>query len=641
MSRPSLYLTLCFLLWMTPTPLPAQDQIAEWLELAKQHYKVQPDSAVFYAIKARDAARNSGDQKGLADASLSMAKNYNQQGFYEEALAADSVALANYRALNDLDGESSTRINIGLVLLNKGAFVPAAEEFLAVHALSDSLNDLHGLAAASSNLGIVYGRTGNFEKSASYFEEAIRHYEADDDTARVISTLLNLGITYLQAGDQAKGMELFQKNYDMALVYGDPEIIANASMNLGSLNYDLGNFEESKKWMTTAIDHYTTLNNLKGIAQAKGNLCMVCLELGQTAMAIEACETAQQNAEQINAHDVLRDIYDQLTALYTKTGDYKKATEYQQLYRALNDSLFTVEQNTLADELERKYKTQKMALEIDNLEQRNKLTELEKQQTQHDLSVTKSNNKILALVLGVVALLALSGFLLFNFYQQKKKAKLREKALEIEQRLLRSQMNPHFIFNSMNSIQSYIAENNSYKAEVYLSKFAQLMRNILSNSRLTLISLADEVETLRLYMELEQERFRGKFDFEINIHSDLEDDLVAVPPLIVQPYVENAILHGVQALESAGRIEVNFTEKDNFLYCEVIDNGIGREKAGAIASQKKREHKSVSMDLTKDRLSMLQEGGASQGAIHIHDLENADGEAAGTKIELILPLTFL
>ena len=201
--------------------------------------------------------------------------------------------------------------------------------------------------------------------------------------------------------------------------------------------------------------------------------------------------------------------------------------------------------------------------------------------------------------------------LLFNRYKLKQKQvriELEKKNIDIEQRLLRTQMNPHFIFNSLNSINSFITDNNSDSAQSFLSKFARLMRYILDNSRKSFVPVEDEIATLQLNMELEQLRFDNKFDFEIEVDEDIDPEFTYIPPMLIQPFVENAILHGLAGKKERGLIRVGFSANKELMHCFVEDNGIGREEAMEIKKKSgKATHRSLGMQVTKERLEILNE----------------------------------
>lgn len=223
--------------------------------------------------------------------------------------------------------------------------------------------------------------------------------------------------------------------------------------------------------------------------------------------------------------------------------------------------------------------------------------------------------------------------------QNRKKNKLleeqKQKALLSELQALRSQMNPHFIFNTLNSIQNFITQNESQDAALYLSKFAKLMRATLANTKRQRIQLKDEIETLKLYLELEQLRLNNKFDYEIMVDENIDTQYEQIPSMLVQPYVENAIWHGISNKEGKGTIRIHFLlEENNLLKCTIEDNGIGRENALKL---KRTNTPSFGMSITKERVELLNSINGNQLTVKINDLK-INNQAAGTRVELFIPI---
>ncbi len=231
-------------------------------------------------------------------------------------------------------------------------------------------------------------------------------------------------------------------------------------------------------------------------------------------------------------------------------------------------------------------------------------------------------------------------FFYYKTLRENEENKLRRRTLEIERTLLRTQMNPHFIFNALNSIQNFIVSNNSLDAERYLSKFAKLMRMILDNSMKQNITLDNELLSLTLYIDLEKARFNNRFTYQINIDDNIEEELILVPAMLIQPFVENAILHGLlHKNDDNGLITIDITENPDkhLLTCSITDNGIGR-KAAAEYSKTNKGHHSVGMQLTRDRLKDLNK--ETEGiSCNIEDLYDSSGNALGTKVTILIPYT--
>ncbi len=223
--------------------------------------------------------------------------------------------------------------------------------------------------------------------------------------------------------------------------------------------------------------------------------------------------------------------------------------------------------------------------------------------------------------------------------KQQKDYERKVEMSKIELKALRSQMNPHFVFNSLNSIQHYIFNSKSDEAVKYLNKFAKLMRVILNNSDKPTVAIEDDLEALKLYLELEQMRFEDKFEYTFVVDENVDLDYDIMPPMLLQPYVENAILHGLTPRKDKGLLTITIKNEGHFIVCTITDNGIGRKRAAEIKrTMPGSKHKSLGMKITEERLRILNEISQSKHSVNIIDLVNADGSAAGTTVELYVPI---
>jgi sensor histidine kinase YesM len=221
--------------------------------------------------------------------------------------------------------------------------------------------------------------------------------------------------------------------------------------------------------------------------------------------------------------------------------------------------------------------------------------------------------------------------------KEKEKMEMNRKIITSELKALRAQMDPHFTFNSMNAIQHFIIKNDKESAQHYLVRFAQLIRRILDNSKSSYISVVDELDTLKLYLELESLRFGNSFTYEIIVDETISKANDCIPSMLIQPYLENAIWHGLMPKQGSGKIELKLSKTENIITCSIEDNGIGREKAMKY-SKSKHGHKSMGMQITRERLEILNFVHHAKLNVKITDLKNEKEEAAGTKVEIHIPL---
>ena len=223
---------------------------------------------------------------------------------------------------------------------------------------------------------------------------------------------------------------------------------------------------------------------------------------------------------------------------------------------------------------------------------------------------------------------------------ERERLEMEKGLIQLEQKALRLQMNPHFIFNALNSIQSHISSQDTKTARYYLAKFSRLMRSVLENSRETMIPLVDEIHTLENYLEVE--RFSGgeKFDYEIEIDPNIDPEEVLIPSMMIQPFIENAIIHGIAHLKTKGHIHVRFIQINKRIECSITDSGVGRQKAAEIKSQQNHRHKSTALLVTQERLDIISAGADWGKSIEFIDLKNSDGSPAGTRVILRIPLIY-
>jgi LytS/YehU family sensor histidine kinase len=260
-------------------------------------------------------------------------------------------------------------------------------------------------------------------------------------------------------------------------------------------------------------------------------------------------------------------------------------------------------------------------------------------------NMPQSNNSIsfVAFVFTLVFIFVISSILIINvslrrnnekLKSEKIQNKLQQQTVMLEMHILRAQMNPHFIFNCLNAINHFILKNEMETASNYLISFSRLVRLVLNNSRQSLITIEEELSMMRLYLDLEKVRFNNAFDYNIHIEKDLDITSLNMPPLIIQPFVENAVWHGLMHKDDPGFLSISIRTNNNILICEITDNGIGRKRAYEFKSKSVEIKKSMGIEITKKRLELLNGSFEPSSFIEIHDLQDKSGIASGTKVVL-------
>ena len=304
--------------------------------------------------------------------------------------------------------------------------------------------------------------------------------------------------------------------------------------------------------------------------------------------------------------------------------------------------LYSEQQIKAIEEMETKYETAKITQEKEQAETNEAFAK--------KLAV-KNRNLFIASILGGSALLLLALFFIYQQQLRKRaelaevkltesenKLKLERKINDAEMKALKSQMNPHFLFNAFNSIQEFIILNNRELASDYLGKFADLMRLYLDHSREKSISLENEISTTSLYLELEKIRFEDTLNYAVNVAENIDTAMVQIPPMLVQPFIENSLKHGLLHKKEDRQLKVDFYFENQTLVCAIEDNGIGREKSAMLNKNKLKKHKSFATSATQNRIELLNIGREKDITLRIIDLKDDDNLALGTRVEIKIPL---
>ncbi|MBD3661772.1 MAG: histidine kinase, partial [Arenibacter algicola] len=326
---------------------------------------------------------------------------------------------------------------------------------------------------------------------------------------------------------------------------------------------------------------------------------------------------------------VRKDATRKLSEVYKYKGDYTKALETYQEYVAVVDTLYVRKEQEIARAARFNRELAAKQSRISGLEQERELAQskyslaLTEQQLVAE-SIKRQNWIIYSLIFGML----LMGLAAYFFYRSNKQQKLANNLLALKS--LRSQMNPHFIFNALNSVNNFIAKSDERSANRYLSDFSTLMRAVLENSDEDFIPLSKELELLELYTKLEHSRFSDKFDYRITVDEDIDIDAFQIPPMLLQPYIENAIWHGLRYREDKGFLQIGIKQKDKLaLEISITDNGIGRKNSAALKTQNQKKQKSKGMGNIKKRIEILNDMYRDRVDVIISDLET---NGTGTKV---------
>nr|WP_295924927.1 histidine kinase [uncultured Dyadobacter sp.] len=582
------------------------------------------DSAAFYFRKSMAAYRNIPLKKKLY---LLQSLAYNYQALNEK----DSLIFyirALEKAIKPLSEKDARKITATTTIASSYAVINEYDNAIKNYRLavrqSMLTKDSSNIVAALVNIGLTYNQLDD-NRLAIYYTLQALPYLGNDDYPRLV-TYVNLTDYYLNMEMQDSVRYFLTKANAIAVKMNNQAAIHSIEIKQALLMIAEKKYAPAKIALQRSLDYH--LKNEPGTDIINCLLVYATLDtaLNNYSAADKHLNLLLDLAQKIDMNAYKLEALKLHIAVKQRLGQYKQAFELQKDFIAINDSVKTKNAQTELAKLQTEFQTSQKEEKIRLLQSENQIKDLEIEAS------FRNKTLLILLLLGLVFVFGVA----YYIRQLRNKAELQNLKSTLEVKALRSQMNPHFIFNSLNSIQKYIWENRQEDASEYLTKFARLIRLVLENSLYESVNLTDELASLRLYIEMEQRRNNQKFDYTIAVAENIDTESTLIPPLLLQPYIENAIWHGLSQKDGHGRLDIVIEKTAENLICRIEDDGIGRAKSAEIKVDGIQK-KSLAMNISSQRIEWLKKGTNVRSSVEI--IDKFDGnEATGTTVLLTLPL---
>ena len=488
-------------------------------------------------------------------------------------------------------------------------------------------------------------KLGKLDQAIEHYQKGLAIAEQNKITPKISELNSKIGVTYSQKGDEQLAEGFFSNTLELSK-QEDVKSRARSKSSIADYYRDNKNYDKEIKLRKETLEELegkpdTIISEVEIrsvdqiITSQKINLDLgnAYVNKGDLNEAIPYFEKSIEKADLVDDFETQKDALQRLSELYRSAGKSDKALEKYQEYAQLVDVIYKKKEKEIDDAILLGKELTSKQNRINSLEKDRELSNSRYKFFSSQEQLTKETYRrqrliIYSLIGGLLLLL----FSLFWMYKSNKQRRLTNNLLALKS--LRSQMNPHFIFNALNSVNSYIAQNDERAANRYLTEFSTLMRSVLDNSEQDFIPLSKEIELLELYMKLEHSRFTDKFDYELIIHKELQISEFQIPPMLLQPYVENAVWHGLRYKKEKGKLEINIRQKDDeTVEISISDDGIGRKKSKELKTENQQKQQSKGMNNIKKRIAILNEMYSDKVAVFIDDLNS---DASGTKVVLTL-----
>lgn len=555
----------------------------------------EKDSSLFYANAAINSARRSGNKTELAKAFNTIAKVYNFNGQVELSVAKNLVALQLAQ-------------DVGNTLL---------------------------LSGYCREVGQAQQSILNLDDAEYYFRRSLGYSQAINDRRQMALALTNLASVQLDRDQYDKAIKNANRSLQLLSSLNDMNGMGATHNILGMVYKEQEQYNQASINFNQALVYYESTSNKEEIAGVYHNVGTVFKEQKRYQNALNYLNRSIVIREQYGAKNQIYQTFRVIADVYKELNNSPKAVEYMEKYLNYIDSNTTIQAATKIAEMSEMYRSDERERLINDQADSIQRQRQEREMTAARLETSQlRNNFQMYIIIAIIIIMLMAGLILFYRWNQTK-IKQQQREAEMSQTLLRTQMNPHFVFNAMSVIQSYIYDNDTENSSKFLVNFSRLMRLILENSPKEQIPMSTEIEILSKYLSMQKLRFQERFDYQILADEELLREGAQIPPMITQPFIENAIEHGQLHTIEGGFIRISFNKEGSMLHILIEDNGIGRKASKA--KKKSSAHKSMAMEITAERIDNLNKKFRTDGYLHIEDY-NKEAET-GTKVLISLPYT--
>lgn len=569
----------------------------------------------------------------VADGYYNKAVYLSNRSLPDSALPFYEKSIVVSRQIKNLTHIAYCELSMGLIYINKGNLVKAARLLYKALQNLEVLKDDEGMGETYSVLGSLHYKQRHYPKALEAFKRSYGYYEKSGSKSGMADAQYKLAVVYTDMGKYEESVASIRKSIDVLNQLGEKEQSLQQQMlnsAMGQLHYRKHEMKEALACFEKNIEQAKASQNYYGLGSHYLHAGLALYHLKNYARAIDYGQQALELGR--NEKDI--DLESKTAALlylaYKATNNYRLAFDMNDLNIRLKDSLQDREIKEKVLEQQFIYEFEKKELESKALQERN-ISELKLEAAQKN---TRKNIWIIVLI-SLFTMLSAGSYFLYNNFRQKNTIHVQKNNL-LKQKLLLSQMNPHFIFNSLNAIQNFIMKQDSLQAGIYLSQFSEMIRMILDFSRKDYVTLEAELNFLKLYMNLQQLRSEHTFDYSFEIDESIETDQVLVPPMLAQPFIENAIVHG-GFHHQKGSITVSVSQYQDSLMYVIEDNGIGIQASLALKNKQNSKYESLATKITLERLETLYMRDSKHYNIAIEDKHSLNPEETGVKVTFAIP----
>ena len=589
--------------------------------------KTKFDKGLFSARMHLNQAKENGNNDDLSNSYMLLAKSNAYLNKKDSALYFSNLAL-NFAKRSDSEDAVSRSFKAQSEVYNHFGMIGQSTSIL-IKLIDEAEKNKDNRLVCWATIQIAYKsmQIRYYNEAKTYFRKALSI--AEKHNAKFYSSIIYRGLaeTAIALKEVNQAEDYLKHCFELIEEWKESTNLPLTMLTKSKLLMIQEKYKSANSELSTALNQFKHLEYDYGIGITYHLLGKLSYQQNELTKAEDYFQESNNILKNKPFDSYRIENHKYLALLFAKQDDFYAAYLNLEEYHGYSDINSSISSSKAINELTQMYSRELREYRIKEQEQ-----VITNQEKEKELLALKSDKQLSTIISIVIVLISIIIIVVFYFRQLKIKQQRQE--IEMSQTLLRTQMNPHFIFNAMSVIQSYIYENDPNKSSKFLVSFSKLIRLILENSPKEFIPLDTEIDILDKYLQTQKMRFENRFDFKIKVPENLIFKKVLIPPMITQPFIENSIEHGQLNIIENGHIEIEFEQRENMLFVRIQDNGIGRQESQK--TSKKKDHKSMALDITKERVNILNKKYKSKATVMISDL--TDDKYSGTVVELYLPL---
>jgi tetratricopeptide (TPR) repeat protein len=543
------------------------EKLLLYRELIEIYLFTDPQKAIETANKSLAAALSAKDIVEEALAKRNIGRCQAVLGSYADAMLNYQHALTVFKQYENQAETAITLNNMGILLCNQGLYEDALENVFEALKINEAISKTYEIGITLNNIALINASMKRIDNALHYFKNSLKLFEQINNQRGMAMVLNNIGTIYDNQGNSQEALKYYSKALEIRLNLADNYEISTSYGNIAYAYKNSGKFD-------LAIDYFDKALKIVEKARIKLWMASIYSDLGDLyakknnrSQAEYYLQHALDISIQINAKQITLQTYQYFYQYHQSRQNYQHAFLYLQKFHQLNESIFNVKSNQKIAEIQTRYETEKKEKQIALLQKENNIRKL------------KSRYHFL-LLLGVIVIFILVFFFIFRYYRHElynRNQLIHRTQIETKLKVLQSRINPHFLYNTLNALIGFAYENNADEIEHLVKNLSTMYRNLLELSDSKLITIQAELNIINSYLEIEKSRLKDHLEYSISVDKTLLN--CKIPPLIIEPAVENAVEHGICKNEKGGRLELTIEKAEQFIRISVKDNGLGFDQS--------------------------------------------------------------